>query len=187
MGKNFPLWLKIGIIVIAIYFIYTLISNSLNDQQPSKPQQSTQPPNITKTELQSAPDFTLKDLNGNSVSLSDFEGSKNVYVNFWATWCPPCQKEMPDLEKVYKAYKDKDLVVLAVNSGEVQSKVQEFMTSNGYTFPVLLDTNNKAAALYKASSIPTSVFINKEGLIIGKKVGLMNYSEMEVYITELYK
>lgn len=195
MKRNFPVWLGIGLVVIAAYLIYILLNQPFNVQQPgggpkTNPQQSSgqsnQPP-IEKTELQVAPDFTLTDLEGNSVTLSDYAGKKNIYLNFWASWCSPCRLEMPDLEEIYQAYQDQDLVVLAVNVGESREEVQDFINRNGYNFKVLLDTKNKAASLYKASSIPTSVFINKEGLIVGKRVGLMTAAEMEAYISQLFK
>ncbi len=94
---------------------------------------------------------------------------------------------MPDIEKIYQEYKDKDLVVLAVNVGEGQDTVKSFIDTHQLSFPVLLDSKTEAARIYKVSSIPVSIFINKEGIIAAKRVGLMTHEEMEAYVAELYK
>ncbi|NLP44654.1 MAG: redoxin domain-containing protein [Peptococcaceae bacterium] len=133
-----------------------------------------------------APDFTLPDLAGNQVSLSDFRG-KNVYLNFWASWCEHCVNEMPDMEQVYQDFQDRDLVVLAVNTGEDNSTVQQFIEDTSYTFTVLLDSDLDIARLYKTSKIPVSFFINKEGIVVSQKEGLMTKAEMAKAIEELYQ
>jgi thiol-disulfide isomerase/thioredoxin len=126
-------------------------------------------------------DFKLKDLKGNDVSLSDFKGKK-VFLNFWATWCPPCRKEMPEMEAYYQKIKDSDVVMLVVNLGENKSTVENFIKDNKYNFPVLLDTDNKAAVDYRIASIPTSFFIDKDGNIIFRHIGPMTVEDMEAYI-----
>jgi thiol-disulfide isomerase/thioredoxin len=133
-----------------------------------------------------AADFRLKDLDGKEVSLSDFRG-KNVYLNFWATWCPPCKAEMPDIEKLYDETKDSNLVILAVNLGEGSSTVKTFVDNNKYNFRILLDTDKDAAAKYNISAIPSSFFIDKNGNIISKKIGTMTLEEMKAYVKGLGK
>ncbi len=123
-----------------------------------------------------APDFTLEDLEGNEVSLKDYRG-KIVLVNFWATWCPPCRKEMPDLDKIYLENKDDDFVVLAVNGGEAAKDVKKFIDDNGYSFPVLLDKDVSVGMNYNVAFIPTSFMVNKEGKISAIKSGIMSYAE----------
>ncbi|GAI00918.1 unnamed protein product, partial [marine sediment metagenome] len=86
-----------------------------------------------------AKDFTLEDLKRSAVSLRDFEG-KVIFLNFWATWCPPCRIEMPAMEKLWQKFKDEDFVILAVDLREAREKVSSFIKENGYTFPVLLDS-----------------------------------------------
>lgn len=129
-------------------------------------------------------DFKLKDLNGKEVSLSDYKGKK-VFLNFWASWCPPCKAEMPDIEKLYMETKDSDLVILAVNVGEVKSKVSSFLNDNKYSFPVLLDSDQKITNQYNISGIPTSFFIDEEGNIVSSISGGMSLAEMKSYINEL--
>lgn len=133
-----------------------------------------------------APDFTLTDLDGNEVTLSDLRG-KNVYLNFWASWCGPCIAELPDIEQVHQKYLEKDLIVLTINTGEEKETVQKVIEEGGYTFTVLLDSNNlDTARLYKTTSIPASIFINKEGKIIERKE-IMTLAEMEKAIEKLYQ
>lgn len=193
MKRNFPIWLILMVIFIAGYLTYSIFSQPANQakqsnqEQPNQDQSTKeQPTPVDKSQVQAAPDFTLTDLDGQNISLSDFQG-KNVYINFWASWCGPCKLEMPDIEKIHQDYKDKDLVVLAVNIGESQDKVKTFMNANSLSFPVLLDSQGKTAKTYKVSSIPVSLFVNKEGLIVGKQVGLMTHSQMEAYVADLYK
>ncbi|KZL91481.1 TlpA family protein disulfide reductase [Clostridium magnum] len=136
--------------------------------------------------IMKATDFKLKDLNGNELSLNDLRGKK-VFLNFWATWCPPCKAEMPEIEKLYQETKNSDLVILAVDIGEPLSDVKTFIDQNNYNFKVLLDSNQKVAAQYGISAIPTSFFIDKEGNIISKHTGPMNTDQMKEYIKGLDK
>jgi len=117
-----------------------------------------------------APDFELQSLDGKTVSLSDFRG-KAVLLNFWATWCGPCRAEMPFLQQVHEEWADKGLVILAVNIGEGQSEVEEFMEEFGLSFLALLDTDREVALQYNVRAIPTTYFIDKEGVIQELKVG----------------
>ncbi len=112
----------------------------------------------------SAPDFQLTSLDGQPVSLSDFEGNP-VLLNFWATWCSPCQGEMPYLQEVYEGWQGTGLVLLAVDIGESSSRVEAFMQSEGLTFTVLLDTQGKVALQYGIRTFPTSFFIDGNGII----------------------
>jgi len=138
-------------------------------------------PNVTE-----AIDFTLKDLDGKELKLSDLKGKK-VFLNFWATWCPPCKAEMPEIEKLYQETKDTDLVIVAVEIGEPLDTVKSFIDSNKYSFKVLLDSDQSVASNYNITSIPTSFFIDEEGNIVSKRVGAMNIDEMKEYIKTLDK
>lgn len=135
---------------------------------------------------QPAPDFTLNDLEGNAVRLSDLKG-KGVFINFWATWCNPCRAEMPDIEAVWKANKDKGLVVLAVNltnQDDVEA-VKVYMKDMKLSFPALLDTKGSVASLYRVGPIPSSYFVNREGVLTSVQVGAMSRSTMETRINRL--
>jgi len=139
--------------------------------------------NILKTK---AIDFRLKDLEGKELSLSDLKGKK-VFLNFWATWCPPCRAEMPEIEKLYQETKDSNLVIVAVEIGEPLDTVKSFIDSNKYNFKVLLDSDQSIASKYNIASIPTSYFIDVDGNIVSKNVGAMNIDQMKAYIKTLDK
>ncbi|MDA3129861.1 peroxiredoxin family protein [Aliibacillus thermotolerans] len=124
-----------------------------------------------------APDFQLDTLSGDSVKLSDFRGHR-VMINFWATWCPPCRAEMPDMEKFHQ---DKDIVILAVNLTNSESSVEDienFADEYKLTFPVLMDPNLDVANLYAIQPIPTTYMVDSNGLISYKAYGAMNYDMM---------
>jgi thiol-disulfide isomerase/thioredoxin len=140
-------------------------------------------PNVIKTK---ALDFKLKDLDGKELSLSDLKGKK-VFLNFWATWCPSCKAEMPEIEKLYQETKNSDLVIVSVDIGESLSIVKSFVDSNKYNFKVLLDSDESIATKYSISAIPTSYFIDADGYIISKNVGAMDIDQMKAYIKNLDK
>ena len=124
-----------------------------------------------------APDFQLETLDGKEVKLSDFRGSR-VMVNFWATWCPPCRAEMPDMEKFYQ---DKDVVILAVNLTDTENSlenVEEFREDFGLSFPILLDKDLEVANLYAIQPIPTSYMVDSNGIITNMAFGALNYDLM---------
>jgi len=125
-----------------------------------------------------APDFTLSDLEGNEVSLSGLRG-KVVFIDFWATWCPPCRESLPHTQSLSQHEKatSGDLVVLAVNAREAPDKVKKFMQDNNYTFRVLLDKDGKVLDSFKVRGIPTFVLIDREGKVAWVQVGFMPGSE----------
>ena len=131
-----------------------------------------------------APDFQLPGLDGQMVSLSDFRG-KVVLLNFWATWCGPCRAEMPFLQQVHEERSGEGLVILAVNIGESQSEVEEFMESLNLSFLTVLDTSQKVARQYNIRGIPTTFFIDKDGVIQDFKIG--SFSSKSEITTRLDK
>ena len=121
----------------------------------------------------SSVDFSLEALNGKTVSLSSYKG-KVVLLSFWATWCGPCKQEMPAMEKLYQKLKGKGLEVVAVDMMEDAATVSAFVKTNGYTFPVLLDTTGQVGGngMYAAHEIPTNYIVDKAGKIVGRKIGI---------------
>lgn len=115
-------------------------------------------------------DFTVQDYEGNEVKLSDYIGTP-IVLNFWASWCPPCRDEMPHFNKVSEEYAKDELLFLMVDlvdgGRETVEKGKKYVEDNGYTFTVLFDTKQNAAATYGIRSLPTSIFIDKDGYIIG--------------------
>jgi peroxiredoxin len=129
-----------------------------------------------------APDFELKTLDGKSLKLSDLQGKK-VILNFWATWCPPCKAEMPEMQKYHEEIGD-DVIILAVNI-DPQLKVQEFIDDMGITFTIPLDTEDKVNTTYQVISIPTTFFIDTKGIIRQKHIGAMTYDLMKTNISNM--
>jgi thiol-disulfide isomerase/thioredoxin len=127
---------------------------------------SGQGPEVGKT----APEFALKGLDGQEVSLSDLRG-KPVLLNFWASWCGPCRLEMPFLQQIYEKWTGKGLVLLAVNLQEDSNKVEEFVKNGGYTFPILLSPGKEVPLAYNIRGIPATFFIDAEGVIRDIKIG----------------
>jgi len=123
-----------------------------------------------------APDFTLEDLGGQKVRLSDFRG-KPVLLNFWASWCPPCRKEMPDLQEFHRRYGDK-IALIGINWGETADTVREFLDRLSVTYLNLLDPQGTAFVLYKLTGIPESFFIDPEGFIRGVWIGPLTVEEI---------
>ncbi len=119
-----------------------------------------------------APDFTLDTLDGTKVTLSDLRG-KIVVINLWATWCPPCRAETPALENAYVQYKDSGVVVLGLNvtNQDSEKDVPLFVEEFGLTFPILLDRDGSVSALYQLKGLPTTYFVNREGIIRTVVVG----------------
>lgn len=117
-----------------------------------------------------AVDFTLSDLDGKSWTRSALAG-KVVLVNFWATWCPPCRKEMPDLEKLYRRFKSQGLLVLAI-SDEEPSRVKSFIAEHGYTYPVLIDSGRKVNSAYRIDGIPKNFVYGRDGKLVAQAIDM---------------
>ncbi|MEI3606354.1 redoxin domain-containing protein [Pseudogracilibacillus sp. SE30717A] len=126
----------------------------------------------------SAPDFELTTIDGETVKLSEFRGEK-ILLNFWASWCAPCRSEMPDMQKFHETYDD--VVILAVNLTETETSktnVTNFLDEYEITFPVLMDSETVVANIYNARALPTSYLINSDGRIHNIATGPLNYESM---------
>jgi len=112
----------------------------------------------------SAPEFTLQSVDGGTHALSDYRG-QIVFLNFWATWCPSCEGEMPTIESVYEAYRDEGFIVLAINAGESTGSIRGFQQEEGLTFPLLIDSGESVTGSYEIRALPTSLLVDQEGVI----------------------
>jgi len=165
--KKKRLWVRTVILLILAAAVgYTVYANATRDEKG------------TVQKGDQAPDFVLTDINGKKHKLSDYKG-KGVFLNFWGTWCEPCKKEMPAIEKVGKEYKKKGVEILAVNVGESNFQVKNFAKQYHLTFPIMIDTNKEVQKAYGIDPLPTTFLINSKGrveeVIIG---GLQNESQV---------
>lgn len=155
--------------------------NNTDDSDSSKE-------NSSEDQLSTAPNFTVYDLDGKEVNLTDFLG-KPIIVNFWASWCSPCQMEMPDFDEAYQNYNG-EIEFLMVNmtdgSRETLEKASSFIDEKGYTFPVYYDTQYSAAITYSVSSLPTTYFINTDGELIAHARGAIDADTLQKGIDMIY-
>lgn len=123
-----------------------------------------------------APDFTAKDLSGKEVSLTSF-GGKALLLNFWATWCPYCREERPSLNTLYRDFKEKGLVVVAVSTDRSPEKVKEYLKSVPLDFVILHDNKKEVSSLYGIYSLPVSFLIDRDGIVRYKSMGMRDWTE----------
>ncbi|MBN2147808.1 MAG: TlpA family protein disulfide reductase [Anaerolineales bacterium] len=128
------------------------------------------------------PDFSLTDINGKTVSLSDYAGQV-VLINAWATWCPPCKAEMPDLNAYYQAHQDDGFVILAINAGDPAEEAAAFAKEKGLAFPVLLDPSSRLLGALGINSFPTSILVGVDGIVKSIHVGMYSPQALEEEIT----
>lgn len=194
--------IKISGAILIIIGIMTLSGFNLNilaaGQQPQNANadyiaKAEEPAKEAKEEKLPAFDFELKDQYGNTHKLSDYKG-KVVFLNFWATWCPPCREEMPHIEEIYKeyGYNKNDVIILGAASpataenpspqDESEEKIKAFLTKNNYTFPVVFDVKGEIFRNYYINAFPTTFMIDREGDIMGYVAGGLSKKNMKKII-----
>lgn len=148
---------------------------------------TTAPPETEDPNKNTAPDFPVLDADGNTVRLSDMFG-KPVVINFWATWCPPCKRELPDFDRLCREYGDR-VVFMMVNltdgRRDTVDGTKKFVSEKGYTFPVYFDTGLSGAKAYSVSSIPQTTFIDANGNVFATRIGAMNETVLRSYINAI--
>jgi peroxiredoxin len=135
---------------------------------------------------QPAPELTLFDLDGREVSLSDFQGEV-VLLNNWATWCPPCRQEMPEFQAYYQKYKDQGFQVVAVEAGDPEEVVRDFVEETNLDFVILLDPENNSLVIFQHNILPNSFVIDRKGQLRLAWLGAINGDTLEQYVTPLLK
>ena len=167
-------WILIAIVLVGLIGGASVLYNQLSAD--FAPVQS-----VTEAAVEQAPDFTIMDKDGNEVKLSDFFG-KPIVLNFWASWCGPCQYEMPDFEEAYHQYGE-DVQFLMVNLtdgySETLNSAKAFLEKAGYTFPVYFDTLSDAARVYQIYSIPCTYFLDRNGALVTRTVGMISTDALQ--------
>jgi cytochrome c biogenesis protein CcmG/thiol:disulfide interchange protein DsbE len=158
---------------------YLLLGNNETLQEPAPTSYALAGAEVSGV----APGFTLVDMNGRSVSLADFKG-KVVILDFWATWCPPCKREIPDFIKLQSEYGSKGVQIVGIALDQ-PNKVQAFVKDNGMNYPVLLGTDEVAAHYGGVEAIPTTFIIDKHGKIVTKYEGFRSKETFENQIKKL--
>lgn len=137
---------------------------------------------------ESSIDFKLKDQYGNEHTLSEYRG-KTVFLNFWATWCPPCREEMPYIEELYEEYgkNNEDIIILGVAAPNLaregsEEDIANFLSDNNYTFPVVMDFGGELVYKYNIQGFPTTFIINEDGKVVQKVIGAMDKENMKIII-----
>jgi cytochrome c biogenesis protein CcmG/thiol:disulfide interchange protein DsbE len=129
-----------------------------------------------------APNFCLKDLNGQKVELKNFKG-KVIFLNFWATWCGPCKEEMSSMESLWQWFKGKEFVLLSISVDyEGVKPVKEYIERQRYTFRVLIDPQCQTLDLYEVKAIPTTLIIDKKGQIVAMAIGPKDWKSSEAIL-----
>lgn len=132
-----------------------------------------------------APTLALRDLQGEQHSLAEYRGTV-VLVNLWATWCPPCEAEMPNLQRYYQAHQGQGFVVIAIEDGDPSQQVRAFATAHGLTFPIWLDPTYQATdQAFKTADLPSSYVIDRHGRVRMMWVGAISESNLEKYVSPL--
>ncbi len=176
------------VMLAGAWLAYDYLSDAYRPQLPLNTTTPVTDEQGESPERQPAPDFTVTDWDGTDVRLSDFFG-KPVIVNFWASWCPPCREEMADFDRVYEDFSE-DIHFLMVNQTdgqrETMAQAREFIESDGYRFPVYFDEELEASIAYGISALPTTLFIDPDGYILGGIPGAIDEETLRDVIDLLF-
>ena len=173
-------------VIAATYGLFILYLTACGQNESASEEKLSQNKGTRKSySVAKLPDFTLSALTGENVNLRNLEGSKIVVVNFWATWCGPCRKEIPDFNKIYTAYKDRNVEFLGISVDESAKKqVTAFMKKTTIQYPILLGSPGFASR-YQITGLPTTYIIGRDGYIAKRFVGMVNARILEAELEKL--
>lgn len=173
-------------LVLAALFVYEFKTTKNDSPVTKPPATATQQQSQSHQDAPLAPDFSLLDLDGNKVALSDYKG-KVVFVNFWATWCGPCRGEIPEFVELIKNYGDDDFAILgiSVDNDKDYDKLPGFVKQYSINYPVLLAEPKVVASYGGIEGIPTTFVIDRQGRALGKIVGARDYATFEKIVKSL--
>ena len=175
--RRFYAMLMIGTGLVSIGIMLSMLLNN--------PSASTQDLSAVPVQVDyPAPELTLTDLSGNTVSLTDHPG-KVVLVNLWATWCPPCREEMPSLQTFYEKYKANGFLLIGINQEETLEVVQPFIKEFGLTFPIWLDIDYQAQRVFNTANLPSSYVIDRNGRVRLMWIGGISKKNLEKYVPDV--
>lgn len=172
-----------GLIVIAVAFVFFLPKDS-DTTAASAPGEI--PASIPGEMNYPAPELTLIDMQDQTVSLADYRGQW-VLVNNWATWCPPCRAEMPELNAYYEAHKDEGFILIGVSSGDTKAQITEFIQEYGLNFPMWQDPTSASLRAFRMEYLPSSFVIDPSGTVRLAWTGAVSLETLEQYVTPLLK
>lgn len=171
--KKKRLIIRTLILVVLVTAVgYTLYANFTKDK-------------VQKVEIgKTAPDFALVDMNGEKHRLSDYRG-EGVFLNFWATWCKPCEREMPYIDRSYINFQDKGVKVLTVNVGESEVAVNNFIDRHNLSFPVMVDKGEQVQTAYGINPLPITFLIDKDGVVVRSHTGELTQATVNQFMEEI--
>jgi peroxiredoxin len=167
-----------GVFLIGTAIILVLSNNADKIIQASAPVR--QPVELNAR----APDLSLTDIDGNNVSLDDYQGSV-ILVNNWAVWCPPCKAEMPELQEYFDRHQADGFILIAIDDGDPLADVTEFAQEYGLTFPIWIDPHGRALEIFQNWNLPSSYVIDRDGMLRYTWTGGIDLETLEAYVTPL--
>ncbi len=183
MNKNL-IWIIGTVVAVALFIGAFVLYNNLSDSyspdnlETVESQEADTSASTDDSDKNKAPDFTVYTADGEACNLSDYFG-RPIVMNFWASWCSPCKAEMPHFEEAYKEHTDVTFLMVNMTSGDNREDAEALIKKEGYTFPILFDTDGDAAMTYGATSLPMTLFIDENGRFVTYAVGMLDKATLE--------
>ncbi len=181
--KKHILWILGVVLAILLFSGAYFLYHHLQKEYALDPLSNSQSSTSHQTDKFSAPDFTVVDDKGNEVQLSDYFG-KPIVLNFWASWCYYCKEEMPDFQKAYEAYPDVQFLMVNAtdNMRETETLAKDYISLQGFSFPVFFDTRQQAVLAYSVSGLPATFFLDKTGNLVTYANGMLDFETLKTGI-----